>query len=35
LLRLRRVWTQLWLWPEPWPALAATVQLTVVPSLPS
>jgi hypothetical protein len=35
LLRVRRLWTRLWLWPEPWPDLAATVQLTVVPTLPS
>lgn len=35
LLRVRRMWTRCWLWPEPWPDLAATVQLTVIPSLPS
>jgi hypothetical protein len=35
LLRVRRLWRTLWLWPEPWPDLAATVQLTVVPPLPS
>jgi hypothetical protein len=35
LLRVRRLWTRCWLWPEPWPDLAATVQLTIVPSLPS
>lgn len=35
LLRVRRLWTRLWLWPEPWPDLAATVQLRVIPSLPS
>lgn len=35
LLRTRRLWRTRWLWPEPWPDLAATVQLTVVPALPS
>jgi hypothetical protein len=34
-LRVRRVWAQLWLWPEPWPSLAATVQLVVIAALPS
>ena len=35
LLRVRRLWIRLWLWPEPWPDLATTIQLTIVPSLPS
>lgn len=35
LLRVRRLWTQVWLWPEPWPDLPATIHLTVVPSRPS
>jgi len=35
LLRVRRLWRTIWLWPEPWPDVAATVHLTVIPSLPS
>lgn len=35
LLRVRRMWRTLWLWPEPWPDLDERIQLTVVPTLPS
>lgn len=35
LLRVRRLWRTLWLWPEPWPDLPSSVHLTVAPALPS
>lgn len=31
LLRLRRLWRQVWLWPEPWPDPPAGLLVTVVP----
>lgn len=34
LLRVRRLWRTLWLWPEPWPDVSATIQTTIVPTLP-
>ena len=32
LLRVRRLWTRIWLWPEPWPSPPPNLQLTIRPS---
>jgi hypothetical protein len=32
LLRVRHLWAQIWLWPDPWPAISPTLQLTIRPS---
>ena len=33
-LRVRRLWTRIWLWPEPWPAAPPGLIVRVVPSVP-
>jgi hypothetical protein len=32
LLRVRRLWSQVWLWPEPWPTSPPDLRLVVVPT---
>jgi hypothetical protein len=34
LLRVRRLWTRIWLWPEPWPDAPPALVVTVIPSHP-
>jgi hypothetical protein len=34
LLRVRRLWARIWLWPEPWPGLPPNLVLSCIPSHP-